>query len=796
VTIVSYAQNFEDVMLWRALGHIKRGQYLDVGAQDPVVDSVSRAFYEAGWRGIHVEPTPFYAGRLREARPDEIVIEAAVTSAKGLITFYEIPETGLSTGDKEIAATHVKAGFESRELVVPSIRLAELLRKAKGEIHWLKIDVEGMEADVLRSWGKSPRRPWVLIIESTYPNSQEPTHQQWIDEVLRRGYRHVHFDGLSRFFIHADHDELAESFDSGANVFDGFGIAPSHWATREVDRACQERLEAAGSEASQRETELRAELGGAQQRAAAEQDQARDAVLSAKAQLEAASRHHHETLAALAAETDRLRSDADSANARLVEVEREHREALVQQWRERQAATELSFAERIKEERALRREHDQILSELRRRAEQIEEASRQAAEHVRLERIQLGGELDQARAEAAWLRTEVAQASNEREDTRAEVAWLRTVVAETNNERDDARAEVAWLRTEVAEASNARDHARAEAERIRAAAEQADALMRNAIDAHSGLWQRIGQVLGLSRPLRIPLRPENSLLIQSPRFDATHGFQPAHESEPAMPSFAQPASRNPYLAAHSLTELLSWPDIDFVRCAYVTMLGRQPDADGEAFYTDLVRGGASKWDVLARLRQSIEGRDHDPGIAGLDKAIRRHRNANLPLIGAIIRAVTRREGNSAFERRVRALDNQVAVARLEQQRGFSIIWRQFELVAAAAEAARVNSQSMADSMNAIAATQRQYRDQLADNTALGHKLRDQLANTEATTDRLFSSVEEVLATLKSAGGERVHGAEVPHGGNERVQSEQMPRQARNVYAGLFLPTSRLKTPCE
>ena len=52
---VSYAQNFEDVMLWRALKHIKQGCYIDVGAQDPIHDSVSKVFYEHGWRGIHIE---------------------------------------------------------------------------------------------------------------------------------------------------------------------------------------------------------------------------------------------------------------------------------------------------------------------------------------------------------------------------------------------------------------------------------------------------------------------------------------------------------------------------------------------------------------------------------------------------------------------------------------------------------------------------------------------------------------------------------------------------------------------
>ena len=79
--IVSYAQNFEDVMLWRALEHVENGFYIDLGAQDPLADSVSMAFHEHGWKGIHVEPTPHYAQLLREQRPGDTVIEAAVANA-------------------------------------------------------------------------------------------------------------------------------------------------------------------------------------------------------------------------------------------------------------------------------------------------------------------------------------------------------------------------------------------------------------------------------------------------------------------------------------------------------------------------------------------------------------------------------------------------------------------------------------------------------------------------------------------------------------------------------------------
>ena len=263
MTFVSYAQNFEDVILWRVLHEVEGGRYLDVGAQDPVIDSVSMAFYEAGWRGIHVEPTPAYAARLREARPEEIVIEAAVTDASGPIPFFEIPETGISTGKKDIAAHHTNSGYKPRKTFAPTVRLDSLFEMIDGDFHWMKIDVEGMEPDVLRSWGESAKRPWLLVIEATYPSTQEPTDHLWIDEVLRRGYTKAYFDGLSRYFVHEDHRELAALFEAPANVFDRFAVTSHHFSASEI-RNDLESTERKLREEQARATQLQVEAGDAQ----------------------------------------------------------------------------------------------------------------------------------------------------------------------------------------------------------------------------------------------------------------------------------------------------------------------------------------------------------------------------------------------------------------------------------------------------------------------------------------------------------------------------------------------------
>jgi FkbM family methyltransferase len=226
MTFVSYAQNFEDVMLWRALKHVQNGFYVDVGAQDPLVDSVSLAFYEHGWRGIHIEPIPHYAEKLRQQRPDETVIQAAIGATAGTITFFEIADTGLSTGVAEIAKRHREQGLAVRETAVPCLTLTQALEPyLHRQIHWMKIDTEGFERQVIQGWEGEKIRPWVLVIESTAPSTTEENYGNWEFMVLERGYEFVYFDGLNRYYVSTSHRELLERFDGPPNLFDDFTLS-------------------------------------------------------------------------------------------------------------------------------------------------------------------------------------------------------------------------------------------------------------------------------------------------------------------------------------------------------------------------------------------------------------------------------------------------------------------------------------------------------------------------------------------------------------------------------------------
>ncbi|MDV3436505.1 FkbM family methyltransferase [Stenotrophomonas sp. C2852] len=294
--LISYAQNFEDVILWRVLGHIEGGRYIDVGAQSPDVDSVSLVFYERGWRGIHVEPTQHYSDLLRTRRPDEQVLQVAVTNSPGELRFFDVADTGLSTLDEGIAQEHRDAGFNVSEVRVPAVTLDSVFEMSgPGEIHWLKIDVEGAEREVIEGW-KGPHRPWVLVVEATRPQSPELNHHLWDPMVLAKGYSFAYFDGLNRFYVSDAHPELATALTCGPNVFDDFVLAPQSafcaaanavaaeaMAQQRASAAeAAEQQRAAAAEAAEQQRAAAAEAA-AQQRAAAAEVEARQRVQLAEA---------------------------------------------------------------------------------------------------------------------------------------------------------------------------------------------------------------------------------------------------------------------------------------------------------------------------------------------------------------------------------------------------------------------------------------------------------------------------------------------------------------------------------
>ncbi|WP_024287607.1 FkbM family methyltransferase [Cellulomonas sp. KRMCY2] len=252
----SYAQNNEDVVLWRALRDVSVGRYVEVGANHPLIDSVSRAFYDRGWSGITVEPVPYFAELQRAERPRDLLVEAAIGTTDGEITLHLVPGTGLSTVVDAVSVMHASEGIDHVDVTVPSKRLDDVLSESgwspDDDLHFMLVDVEGAEQDVLASVDLTRWRPRVLVVEATAPNAPISTHEAWEPAVLSAGYQLCLFDGVSRFYVADERaDELRPALSYPACAHDNF-------ISRPLLTAQQEREELRGQAAHWRTVALTA----------------------------------------------------------------------------------------------------------------------------------------------------------------------------------------------------------------------------------------------------------------------------------------------------------------------------------------------------------------------------------------------------------------------------------------------------------------------------------------------------------------------------------------------------------
>jgi FkbM family methyltransferase len=256
---ISYAQNYEDVILWRALRDLERGFYVDVGAADPEELSVTRAFYERGWSGINLEPLDEYFVKLALARPRDTNLKVAAGRETGQRTLHAVDGTGLSTMDPKIAAQHRVDGWHPREIVVPVVTLEKIFKEwAPPTIHFLKIDVEGAEAEVLEGLNLDLARPWIIVVEATKPFSRASTHAEWERLVTGHGYSFAYFDGLNRFYVADEFPQLKERLTVPPNIFDDF-IRWPEWSNAHKAEGLEKLLEKTGTESKYLRTGLEAE---------------------------------------------------------------------------------------------------------------------------------------------------------------------------------------------------------------------------------------------------------------------------------------------------------------------------------------------------------------------------------------------------------------------------------------------------------------------------------------------------------------------------------------------------------
>jgi FkbM family methyltransferase len=165
----SYSQEGEDRILDRFFGFREPGFYVDVGAHHPHRFSNTYLFYKRGWRGINIDAMPGSMNIFQRMRPRDINLEIGIGEKHGLAQFHIFNEKALNTFDPAIAKAHTNSNWHVQRIVdVPIAPLSSVFQKYIDKetcIDFLSIDVEGFDAEVLRSNDWNMYRPKVVLVE-------------------------------------------------------------------------------------------------------------------------------------------------------------------------------------------------------------------------------------------------------------------------------------------------------------------------------------------------------------------------------------------------------------------------------------------------------------------------------------------------------------------------------------------------------------------------------------------------------------------------------------------------------
>ncbi|QPF87115.1 FkbM family methyltransferase [Bradyrhizobium genosp. L] len=195
----SFSQHGEDRFIRDFFTSRKTGVYLDIGASHPFKISNTYLLYRSGWKGVTVEPIPRLGALHRRWRPRDKLLPVGVGTTAGELEFFEMLPSVLSTLDASVANEYIAQGKATllKKYHIPVLTIDQVIRQTteQGQVDFLSIDIEGLDADVINSIDYSRFRPSLICVEIISSETRE-TAAQIFD---RAGYKIVNEIGCNLF---------------------------------------------------------------------------------------------------------------------------------------------------------------------------------------------------------------------------------------------------------------------------------------------------------------------------------------------------------------------------------------------------------------------------------------------------------------------------------------------------------------------------------------------------------------------------------------------------------------------
>lgn len=222
---ISYAQNYEDIMIDRLFSKKKSGFYIDVGAAHPIKDSVTKYFYERGWSGVNIEPNEEFCNKLKKDRPRDTNLWCALGEENGEIDYFYIAKDPKISFIGEVQDKNDPT-YKNHKLEKKKVKLRTLNNVCeeyvKTSIDFLKIDVEGAEEMVIKGIDLAKYQPRLILVESVKVKGTKPVHHSWVDLLTSQNYVQAYFDGINSYFVQSSDHEAQDLYSVPLNADDNF----------------------------------------------------------------------------------------------------------------------------------------------------------------------------------------------------------------------------------------------------------------------------------------------------------------------------------------------------------------------------------------------------------------------------------------------------------------------------------------------------------------------------------------------------------------------------------------------
>jgi FkbM family methyltransferase len=150
--MTDYSQHGEQATILSYFGGTRYGTFLDIGANDGVRYSNTKALSDLGWFGTYVEPSPAAFAALRQNLPKSKAFPVAITEADGAVELFESDEASHHLISTTIASERERWGVcRFRGVMVSGWSFAKLLAEScDTQYDFISIDAEGADLAIFK----------------------------------------------------------------------------------------------------------------------------------------------------------------------------------------------------------------------------------------------------------------------------------------------------------------------------------------------------------------------------------------------------------------------------------------------------------------------------------------------------------------------------------------------------------------------------------------------------------------------------------------------------------------------